>query len=489
MVRYKPEEERALREWCLANLDLIRSERKKAFFRIEFTEGFDRSAEKLWRKWLAKRKDWLREAGIPDDEAKEDPIRAALERFLGSDIPVNVLSTFQGLIESISISTQETISHTTHSPLQFYTFLRKPLQNETLRMEALFQLLDTRLSAPEYTLPEADGCNTPRAERRVAIVGASLAGLFMAVEMCLMRRDKVVLVGFEDFDGIEEGLTVPAREINHLVEKYGVQYIDALFGEARHTHFTVHSVSIMLMKLGLLLGAQFLVDSDLTGIAEVDGSPYDLMTVQAHDGTESNFNINTISTLPSLPPSSLPLSAPLKSPTAPKTISQSLKILNAAGITFESIASYVTEDSTDFTVDVRKTHLAAHGIFIDPNLKSSSALLHHDNVNKEAINSLVEQIAKIYKISPERELLVRETEDGEEESVTLLDLSIGQMTFPAFSVLTKQFEDGTAKSIVVGFVGSALGTVDLIQESDWRRVFRDVRSVVRALRDLGVVEK
>ncbi|KAJ3027386.1 hypothetical protein HK097_006158, partial [Rhizophlyctis rosea] len=113
--------------------------------------------------------------------------------------------------------------------------------------------MEVRYAAPEYQPLEQDEGFETKIGRRVLIAGAGPAGLKAAVEMCLMKCERVAVAESRDSFTRLNALRVHREDLDDLIQKYGAKEFYRKLGNEEFQVIPTRRLQLILLKTALIL--------------------------------------------------------------------------------------------------------------------------------------------------------------------------------------------------------------------------------------------
>ncbi|KAJ3120734.1 hypothetical protein HK098_004274 [Nowakowskiella sp. JEL0407] len=209
----------------------------------------------------------------------DDAIRSAVADFMKADELLPILSSFDAWLKAChAAAANENLSYVHPNPVasssqadtplisslaqEFgcpwttYPLLKKYTFNLNHSLRPLFTTLDKKLSAEDYISIVQDRAKSANSNRRnVLVCGAGPAGLRFAIECCLLRCDRVVV--------LEKRTKLTRYNVLHIW-KFGLADLKALgakvffrgLGLGSLDVISIRRVQIVLLKIALILGVK-----------------------------------------------------------------------------------------------------------------------------------------------------------------------------------------------------------------------------------------
>ncbi|KAJ3043304.1 [F-actin]-monooxygenase mical3 [Rhizophlyctis rosea] len=454
---------------------------------------------------------------IPEGES----LNRQITKFLEAETPADVLQTFEdwkSACEShANPDTSNSASEKTREPYETYTLLRDQSRKRSHRLRDFWDLMELRFAAPEYQPLEEDENARTSIGKRVLIAGAGPAGLKAAVEACLMKCERVAIAESRDSFTRLNALRVHKEDLDDLIQKYGAKDFYRKLGNEEFQVISTRRLQLLLLKMALILGAEVFMQSSVNGLSPSNPSTsywtasvattsatlpayaFNILIIASGEKSDlasqlgfehSEFGTNAaIGIVCNYEPGICDAQAGGVISWAAKSFFD--KLLKEKGVELENQANYPTEDSHYLVVTAKIPSLLSRGVVKQDCGADRAALLRPENVDREAMEAYMRDIATALKIPEDRKLLTLQTSHGEQTDIAIFDFSKRVTAIPAAKVITENanVDGGKDKSLVVALVGDALVTPFWPQGTGWAKAAHGVMSLVLGLKELGPVER
>ncbi|KAI8823120.1 uncharacterized protein EV422DRAFT_523465 [Fimicolochytrium jonesii] len=378
--------------------------------------------------------------------------------------------------------------------------------------------MEARFSDPHYVSQTSSSTNLSNAAgRRALIVGAGPAGLRAAVEMCLLRCDKIVVLEKRNTFNRVNVMRIHTKDMDELVHQLGARDFYRKICVQDRDVVAIRRMQIVFMKMALCLGAEIIPQAELAGIEPDKDTPY--WTARTTTSTPHDLKCNTLvlaggekSKLSSdfgfsrtsfragvatgitcnFVPSHSPAAADAMQGGVVSYLSAPFfNSLKEKGLDLENLASYITEESHYLVMTPKRSTLLNKGI-VKEDRADPVELVQRDNVDRDNLLKFAREVATMAGVPPDSEFLQTTSSKGgpPRPDVAIFDFTGKTCATEPSKAITSTFTPPGSntrhpKTLLVALVGDALVEPFWPMGTGWARAVGSCKALGDCLRELG----
>ncbi|KAJ3030491.1 hypothetical protein HDV00_008870, partial [Rhizophlyctis rosea] len=343
------------------------------------------------------------------------------------------------------------------APSATFALLRNATSNHA-RLSEILKALYERSRSGSYEAIEEEGKGAQMIERRVLIAGLTPVSLLLAMEMCFVGFERVVVVAEgERFDLFDE-LVIPVL-LNTKIIDLSPSNNDNPYHSATliSKPDTIPEILFNLLIPTTRSTADLISDYGFRSTSYDAGTNVDLLCYFAADNYEGAKQS--------------------------VTVRGAGKALRRRGIEYEDLEVYSAKEGLYVILTLTYAELVAKRVLKD-GVVAGTGLFSEDAVHTPSLDELTTQIAHAFQYPPERLTGPPSISHDTPHHIPLIDLRKRHVTLPAAEIIAmpEQEDRGLEKQLFVAAIGAALSSLDAVGGGG------DVEALLEAVKSLGVVE-
>ncbi|KAJ3187914.1 [F-actin]-monooxygenase mical3 [Gaertneriomyces sp. JEL0708] len=436
-----------------------------------------------------------------------------IRKFVEADDLLEILETFQEWKQAC-LALDNNSNAMPRRPYDVYTLLRTHSERASHHLTEFWQHIAQRFEDDRFQQHESHGGDV-KAEQRILIVGAGPAGLKAAIEMCLLKCERVVIVEKRDTFSRVNVMRIHSGDMEELTKHYGARDWYRKICIQDRDVVAIRRLQIILVKMALCLGAEVYANCEFAGTESDVTSPYWNAKVVTHPNETFRFSHNVL-IIASGEKSSLPLSfeftrsafragtatgitcnfTPTHSPVANVDTMEGGRVsylntkffnqLKEKGLELENVASYRTDESHYIVMTPKRATLLEKGVLREDRADPED-LVKPDNVDKERLMSFARQVATEVGVPENSEFLqMKSRKNGESwPDVAVFDFTTKTTASDPSKFLVEDYEGGK-KVLLVALVGDALHEPFWPMGTGWARASHSCKLLTHVVKELGL---